>query len=181
MLLVYQDFEWDLREAAASVASHGVSFREAATVFADDNVAISEDPAPGHLRALGLSSRGRMLAVVHKRGHRIRILGATLHPTHPAEVAPPELIAAPPVAAEPLAAGTEAAAETASLEGRSPGSGWTAETYGIYWDAYSAARQAARQQGKSAREAQRLGRQAGERAMAGRTEPSPRPSTRSST
>ncbi len=53
-----------------------------------------------------------------------------------------------------------------------PTGGWTAEAYGIYWDAYSAAREEARRQGKSLREAQRIGREAGERARTGATQPS---------
>lgn len=236
MLLVYKDFEWDLREAAACLTAHGVSFREASTVFADENVILLEDPASDQLRAVGRSSRGRVLAVVHKPGRRIRILGATLHTNDDAEVAAPEhaaasqaapqtvaaapaepeMVAATPAEAKPVAArraaperraakpidmeaGAEAHAPssrpsrtawTAKAQGtaepsapstRVPTTGWTAETYGIYWDAYSAARQAARQEGKSLREAQRLGREAGERAMVGRVERSRKQSARAST
>ncbi|MEZ4309284.1 MAG: hypothetical protein R3F14_14705 [Polyangiaceae bacterium] len=54
--------------------------------------------------------------------------------------------------------------------GPASGEGWTAEAYGIYWDAYTAARKEARKQGKSQREAQRLGREAGELAAFGRVE-----------
>jgi uncharacterized DUF497 family protein len=169
MLLVYNDFEWDLREAAACLTTHGVSFREASTVFADENVILSEDPASGRLRAVGRSFRGRMLVVLHHRGRRIQILGATLHTSGAAEVVAPEPVAAELVAAEPVAPQPVAA------------TGWTAETYGIYWDAYSAARQAARREGKSPREAQRLGREAGERAIVGRAGRSPKRSARSST
>jgi uncharacterized DUF497 family protein len=164
MLLVYNDFEWDLREAAACLTTHGVSFREASTVFADENVILSEDPASGRLRAVGRSFRGRMLVVLYHRGRRIQIFGATLHTDGAAEVVAAEPVAASPVAPQPVAA-----------------TGWTAETYGIYWDAYSAARQAARQEGKSPREAQRLGRQAGERAIVGRAGQSPKQPARSST
>lgn len=236
MLLVYKDFEWDLREAAACLTAHGVSFREASTVFADENAIISEDPASDQLRAVGRSSRGRVLAVVHKRGRRIRILGAALHTNDAAEIAAPmhaaaslgalepvaaapaeaEMVATTPAAAEPVAArraaperraakpvdmerGAEAhappsrpsrtgwttkshgAAEPSASSTPVPTTGWTAETYGIYWDAYSAARQAARREGKSPREAQRLGREAGERAMVGRVERSPKQPARAST
>lgn len=217
MLLVYKDFEWDLREAAAGPTTHGVSFREASTVFADENVIISEDPGSDQLRAVGVSSGGRMLVVLHRRGHRIRILGATLHTNdaiavvareHAAETpAKPATVAATPAAAEPVVAepidmeaGIEAhqpsrrpsktawpakapgTAESSAPSPRVPATtGWTAETYGVYWDAYSSARQAARRDGKSPREAQRLGREAGERAMAGRAERSPKQSARAST
>ncbi len=181
MLLVYKDFEWDLREAAACLTTHGVSFREASTVFADESVIISEDPTAGRLRAIGLSSRGRTLVVIHKRGHRISILGATPH-TNGAPVGAPEPASAMPAAAVTTVAPeldaatpTEPAAiaEPPASGSRPSGTGWTAEAYGIYWDAYSAARDEARRQGKSPGEAQRIGREAGKRAMLGSAAPSP--------
>jgi uncharacterized DUF497 family protein len=225
-MIVYNNFEWDVREAATALTTHGVSFKEASTVLAGDQVTISEDPSSGQLRAIGRSSRGRMLVVRYQRGLRIRILGATLHMNGaaavvapnpvavepvPAEPAPqpvaakpvpakpaPQPVAAKPVPAEPapqpaaakpapqpVAARpveTEAVAEAAAPDSQPPGTGWTAEAYGIYWEAYSAARQTAREQGKSPREAQRLGRKAGERAALGRTEPAPpKPSAASGT
>lgn len=233
-MLVYNNFEWDVRAAAASLAAHGVTFKEASTVLAGDGVAISEDPTSGHLRAVGLSSRGRVLVVLHRRGPRIQILAATLHTSAPAEVALPEPVAAevalpepavemaPPepavematpepaaevvvpssvarrssprrpvapspaapsptsaevVAPSPVAPAPDAAdggTEATASDRRPPGVGWTAEAYGIYWEAYSAARQAARKQGKSHREAQRLGRVAGERAVLASADPPPR-------
>jgi uncharacterized DUF497 family protein len=159
-MIVYGSFEWDVRQSAACVATHGVSFKEASTVFASDDVAISVDPASGRLRAIGASSRGRVLVVLHQRGARLRILGAELHTNRPAEALAPAVVEAPP-----------APAEAASPESCPSRNGWTAEAYGIYWEAYSEARQTARRQGKSHREAQRLGREAGERAMGGRMEP----------
>ena len=156
-MIVFGSFEWDVRQSAACLAAHGVSFKEASTVFASDDVAISVDPASGWLRAIGSSSRGRVLVVLHQRGARLRILGATPHTNGPVEALAP----AP-------------AAEAASPESSPPRTGWTAEAYGIYWDAYSAAREAARRQGKNHKEAQRLGREAGERAVGGRMEPAPR-------
>jgi len=198
-MIVYNNFEWDVREAAACLATRGVTFKEASTVLAGDDVAISEDPTSGDLRAIGLSSRGRMLVVLHRRGPRIRILGAALHTDRLDEVVAPEpvateaivakVVAPEPVATEAIAAkvvapepvATEAIAEVATSDGTPPRSGWTTETYGVYWEAYSAARQAARQQGKSPGEAQRLGRKAGERAVLGRAAPSPKASARSGT
>jgi uncharacterized DUF497 family protein len=188
-MIVYNNFEWDVREAAACLATHGVSFKEASTVFADADVAIAEDPASGHLRAVGKSARGRALVVLFQKGQqRTRILSATLPTSRPAarkaEAAPASAPkpAAPP-AAEPapvsgsrlVASAVEPAAPEVVMEpptssNRLPGAGWSAEVYGMYWDAYSAARKAARQQGKSMREAQRLGREAGERAVSGLAE-----------
>lgn len=175
-MIVYNNFEWDVREAQACLAAHGVSFKEASTVFAAEDVTISEDPASGRLRAIGLSSRGRMLVVLHQRGPRLRILGAELHTNRPAKVAAPEP-AAPPPAPEPVPAppstvkppAAEPESAPSSSNGAPSGTGWTAEAYEIYWEAYSAARQAARKEGKSHREAQRLGRVAGERAVADRS------------
>src|SRR5262245_16078838 len=108
-MIVYGSFEWDVRQSAACLAAHGVSFKEASTVFASDDGAISVDPASGSLQAIGSSARGRVLVVLHQRGARLRILGATLHTNGPAEV----LAAAP-------------AAEAASAESNPPRTGWTA-------------------------------------------------------
>lgn len=246
-MIVYSNFEWDVRQAAACLATSGVTFKEASTVFAGDDVAISEDSTPGQLRAVGRSARGRVLVVLHQRGVRIRILGVMLQSSRAAkalaqppaeeEVASASAAAEKPVEAkatsekpaeakaaaekplEPKAAADRPASARAAARkpvevkaaAREPmevkatskapvevkaapkepveaeatngasgpdsaptsGAGWTAEAYGIYWEAYSAARQEARLQGKSQREAQRLGRKAGEQAMAGRAEPAP--------
>lgn len=264
-MIVYKNFEWDVRESAACLAAHGVSFKEASTVFDSEGVTIVEEPGSGHLRATGRSSLGRVLDVLHRPGARLRILGAHLHSSRPAKAAAPLSPPAPPAATEsaeapprsptpkaagpqsagakaagpqsappkvaaaespvassasppsapapstptrstpsrsttprstsaarsapshasavasaaaPLGSGSEAssareqapAAEPSPGE-RSGGNGWTAESYEVYWQAYSAARQAARLEGKSAREAQRLGKEAGERAAFGGAPP----------
>ncbi len=78
-MIVYQNFEWDFREAAENFDTYGVPFREAATVFTADDVAITEDVASHQLFARGSSWRGRMLIVLHTRGVRIRILRAMVH------------------------------------------------------------------------------------------------------
>ena len=75
-MIVYQNFEWDFREAAENLAIYGVPFREAATVFTAEDVAITEDVASHQLFARGSSWRGRVLVVQHTRGVRIRILRA---------------------------------------------------------------------------------------------------------
>ena len=75
------NFEWDGRKAKANVAKHGVSFEEAATVFADPlSLTI---PDPDHSQAeerfiiLGKSHTGKLLVVVHtERGDNLRIISA---------------------------------------------------------------------------------------------------------
>lgn len=74
-------FEWDADKAATSLAKHGVSFEEASTVFADALSATIPDPrhSQGEARfaILGMSARGRLLAVFHtERGPRTRIISA---------------------------------------------------------------------------------------------------------
>jgi hypothetical protein len=76
-------FEWDDSKAASNLRAHGVSFREATTVFADPlSITISD---PDHSTAetrfidLGLSYRGRLLVVSYvERGNRIRLISARL-------------------------------------------------------------------------------------------------------
>jgi len=78
-MIVYRNFDGDVRQAIAGVAAaHGVTFKEATTVFSAEDLAISEDPATGELRAVGTSNRGRKLVVLHQRGQRIRILHIAL-------------------------------------------------------------------------------------------------------
>lgn len=72
------DFEWDSGKAARNLAKHGVSFPEAATVFADP-LAIYLDDGSGTNRVvvIGSSLRDRLLCVVHvERGDRDRIISA---------------------------------------------------------------------------------------------------------
>jgi len=60
-------FEWDAHKAAANQAKHGVSFEEAATVFADPLARIFDDP--DHSRderrelIIGHSAKGRLLII----------------------------------------------------------------------------------------------------------------------
>ncbi|HTG33980.1 MAG TPA: BrnT family toxin [Thermoanaerobaculia bacterium] len=75
------EFEWDPRKAAKNLATHGVSFEEAATVFADS---LSWTfPDPGHSLGesryimVGTSRRGRILMVSYTdRDDGIRIISA---------------------------------------------------------------------------------------------------------
>jgi len=58
-------FEWDARKAVANVQKHGVSFGEAATVFADPDALDGPDLKHSHHEArllrLGRSLAGRVL------------------------------------------------------------------------------------------------------------------------
>jgi uncharacterized DUF497 family protein len=76
-------FAWDPRKAAANLSKHGISFDEAATVFADDNAILLDDPGHSHEEdrsvLLGLGDRLRILVVSHTvrdRGDTIRIISA---------------------------------------------------------------------------------------------------------
>jgi uncharacterized protein len=76
--IIEGDFEWDSGKAARNMAKHGVSFQEAATVFADP-FAIYLDDGSGSDRivVIGTSLRERLLYVVHiQRGERDRIISA---------------------------------------------------------------------------------------------------------
>lgn len=76
--VVEGDFEWDSTKAASNVAKHGVSFPEAATVFADPAAIYLDDGSEiGRLVVIGASLRDRLLCVVHvERGERDRIISA---------------------------------------------------------------------------------------------------------
>jgi hypothetical protein len=74
-------FEWDDAKAALNVSRHGVSFREASTVFQDPYAITTEDPDHSELEdrwvTVGLSLVSRILLVVHTyRDTRIRIISA---------------------------------------------------------------------------------------------------------
>ena len=81
-------FEWDPAKAAENLATHGVSFQEAATVFRDALSATGSDPdhSFGEERfvTFGISTAGRLLAVAHTdRDDTIRIISA--RPVTPGE------------------------------------------------------------------------------------------------
>jgi len=79
------DFEWDSTKAEPNLAKHGVSFPEAATVFADPfSVYLDDGSGMGNMVVIGTSLRERLLYVVHvERGDRDRIISARL--SSPAE------------------------------------------------------------------------------------------------
>jgi uncharacterized DUF497 family protein len=76
--VVEGDFEWDSQKATSNIVKHGVSFAEAATVFADPFAVYMEDRLDvGRMVVIGTSLRERLLFVVHvERGERDRIISA---------------------------------------------------------------------------------------------------------
>lgn len=75
------NFEWDARKAASNEAKHGVTFREAATVFSDPLSLTIPDPAHSEHEQrwiiLGRSAGGKMLVVAHtERGDNLRLISA---------------------------------------------------------------------------------------------------------
>ena len=76
-------FEWDPNKAQTNIEKHGISFEEAATVFADENAVLFDDPdhSEDEERSilLGFSCTARMLIVCHclrEKGNVIRIISA---------------------------------------------------------------------------------------------------------
>jgi uncharacterized DUF497 family protein len=72
------DFEWDEVKAESNLKKHGVSFFEAATVFADPaSVYLDDGSSESRMIVIGTSLRERILYVVHvERGQRDRIISA---------------------------------------------------------------------------------------------------------
>lgn len=72
------DFEWDSVKAASNLVKHGVSFAEAATVFADPMAVYLDDGSGiGRMVVIGRSLREQVLYVVSvERGERDRIISA---------------------------------------------------------------------------------------------------------
>lgn len=78
---------WEARKAAANKKKHGVSFQEAATVFADPLSLTGADPdhSVGEHRWItyGESARGRLLVVAHTdEGDIIRVISARVATRH---------------------------------------------------------------------------------------------------
>jgi hypothetical protein len=75
------NFAWSSEKAARNLAKHGVSFKEAETVFGDPLGRIVTDPRHSEEEEryvlLGLSHRQRMLAVMFtERDEQVRIISA---------------------------------------------------------------------------------------------------------
>ncbi len=73
------NYEWDPAKAQTNRRKHGVSFADAATVFADDWALLIEDDSPRESRfvTIGRDAQDHILVVVHTyRGDTIRIISA---------------------------------------------------------------------------------------------------------
>jgi uncharacterized DUF497 family protein len=75
------EFEWDPEKADRNTEKHGVSFQDAATVFADPLAMTYYDPDHSHdedrYLTFGHSMSGQLLVISHtNRGERIRIISA---------------------------------------------------------------------------------------------------------
>ncbi len=76
-------FEWDPAKARRNLAKHGVSFEEAATVFADRLSLTTLDPDHSEdedrYLLLGASYAARLVVVSHThRGESVRIISARI-------------------------------------------------------------------------------------------------------
>jgi uncharacterized DUF497 family protein len=74
-------FQWDPKKATRNLARHGVSFKEASTVFGDPLASTILDPDHSveelRLLTVGRSAEGRLVVVSHtERSEEIRIIGA---------------------------------------------------------------------------------------------------------
>jgi uncharacterized protein len=76
-------FEWDENKSSLNKKKHGISFKEAQTVFYDEKALLIHDPDHSHEEdrfiLLGLSSSIRILVVCHcyrKNDEVIRIISA---------------------------------------------------------------------------------------------------------
>ena len=75
------NFEWDPRKATQNQRKHGVSFHEAATVYADPLAVTYHDPdhsvSEQRYITVRISNAGRLLIVAHAdRGETIKIISA---------------------------------------------------------------------------------------------------------
>lgn len=76
-------FEWDAEKAIPNLRKHGVSFREAATVFGDPLAVTFSDPDHSDLEqrylTFGVSEAQRYLVVAHTdRENAVRLISARL-------------------------------------------------------------------------------------------------------
>lgn len=74
-------FEWDPQKARQNLRKHGVSFEEAATVFADPLSLTIADPLHSDQEdrfvTIGRSANGKVIVVIHTdRGDRLRIISS---------------------------------------------------------------------------------------------------------
>lgn len=79
------NFTWDARKAASNAKKHGVTFEEAATVFADPlALSVQDEVHEERTLLLGLSERAQVLLVVHVElsDEGIRLVSARRATTH---------------------------------------------------------------------------------------------------
>lgn len=79
------EFTWDARKAVANLKKHGVSFDEAATVFADPLALLVEDAAhDDRMVLIGESATRRLLFTVFAEldGAKVRIISARRVTSH---------------------------------------------------------------------------------------------------
>ncbi|HYO78633.1 MAG TPA: BrnT family toxin [Thermoanaerobaculia bacterium] len=80
------NFEWDLNKARENVRKHGISFEEAASVFADDDAMIEDDiehsDEEDRFIIVGMSAHERVLLAVYtiRDKQSVRIINSR-HPT----------------------------------------------------------------------------------------------------
>jgi uncharacterized DUF497 family protein len=75
------EFEWDRRTAERNLRKHGVSLKEAVSVFADPEELMIDDPdhsfGEDRFVSIGHSALGRLLVVGYtERGSKIRLIFA---------------------------------------------------------------------------------------------------------
>jgi len=78
-------FTWDPRKAASNLRKHGVSFEEAASVFADSLALAIEDLIdPGRTLLIWISERSRVLVTVYAELDEgtVRIISARRATSH---------------------------------------------------------------------------------------------------
>ena len=81
------EFEWDNRKAAKNFKKHGVSFREAASVFGDRLAITFDDPDhsfdENRLLTFGTTRTGKLVIVSHTtRNDSMRIISARIMEKH---------------------------------------------------------------------------------------------------
>jgi uncharacterized protein len=75
------EYEWDPNKAASNIKKHGITFREAATVFGDWLSVTFPDPEhsekENRFLTIGLSAKNNILVISHTpRRERTRIISA---------------------------------------------------------------------------------------------------------
>ena len=81
-------FAWDRSKAARNLKKHGVSFDEASTCFDDPGGCYLRNEAPAYearLILIGMSTRSRLLFVVHAEVGRDRIRIVSARKASPAQ------------------------------------------------------------------------------------------------